>query len=60
MLRRLKLAEKNIYSTTGFSYQVSIMRNRKKYYETFSTLEEAVKARDDYLRKIANELKADS
>jgi hypothetical protein len=60
MLRRLRLVEKNIYSATGYSYQVSIMRNRKKYYETFSTLEEAIKARDDYLRKIANELKADS
>jgi len=50
----IKTNEKNIYSRTGFSFQVYILRNGKKFYETFSTLEEAIKGRDAFLLKISN------
>ena len=48
----IKTNEKNVYSRTGFTFQVYVLRNGKRFYQTYFTLEEAVKGRDEFLAKL--------
>jgi hypothetical protein len=48
----LKLNEKHIYARSEFSYRVFIIRGKHRISKNFSTLAEAIKARDEFLASL--------
>lgn len=48
----LKLNEKHIYARSEFSFRVFIKRRKQTFSQNYSTLEEAIKARDDFLARL--------
>jgi hypothetical protein len=48
----LKLNEKHIYARSEFSFRVFIVRRKQKFSRNYSTLEEAIKARDEFLASL--------
>jgi hypothetical protein len=48
----LKLNEKHIYARSDFSFRVFIKRRKQTFSQNYSTLEEAIKARDDFLARL--------
>lgn len=48
----LKLKEKHIYARSDFSFRVFIKRRKYTFSQNYSTLEEAIKARDEFLTKV--------
>ena len=48
----LKLNEKHIYARSEFSFRVFIVRRNQRFSQNYSTLAEAIKARDEFLNKL--------
>lgn len=48
-----KLGEKNIHISIDNYYRVKITRNKKTYEKNFSTLQEAISHRDNYLTQLS-------
>ena len=48
----LKLNEKHIYARSEFSFRVFIVRRNQRFSQNYSTLGEAIKARDEFLNKL--------
>jgi hypothetical protein len=47
-----KTVEKHIYTQTGFSYKVDVTLGNYRINESFSSLDQAIKARDAFLFKV--------
>jgi hypothetical protein len=55
MPSKIHCVERYIFTKTGFSYRVLTYRKGKRLNKTFNTLEEAIKARDEFLSLLSIE-----